>query len=178
MDGGRESLRSHIQLFPTDHGQGALPRHLDLSPSFQKALSVGVFLLALPLGTGPVLLPRAGGVGVCKHVEGPTQQPPTRTLSAGGPGWSSSWLGSENRTKPPPWRAVSPADHGVRKSPLSQPRSVSIWPDFLCLSDVARQLGNKACLHGNPPLPSVAVQWFWGPFFRPFAGMGVGSEEE
>lgn len=36
---------------------------------------MGVSLLALPMGTGPGLLPRTGGVGICKHLEGPTWQP-------------------------------------------------------------------------------------------------------
>lgn len=59
------SLTIHIQLFPSDRGQGALPTDLDPTPSFSKAPSVGVSLLALPLGTGPGLLPRTGGVGIC-----------------------------------------------------------------------------------------------------------------
>lgn len=65
----------HIRLHPSDHGRGALPTDLDPTPSYLKAPSVGVSLLALPLGTGPGLLPRTGGVGICKHLEGPTWQP-------------------------------------------------------------------------------------------------------
>lgn len=74
------SPRIHIQLFPSDHGQGALPTHLHPSSSFPKTLNVDVSLLAMPLGTGPDLLPRTSGLGICKHLEGPTQQPPTQSL--------------------------------------------------------------------------------------------------
>lgn len=77
---GRLSLRFHIPLFPSDRGQGALPTGLHPSSSFLKALSGGVSLLVLPLGTGPVLLPRTGRVGVCKHPGRSTQQPSTWSL--------------------------------------------------------------------------------------------------
>ena len=86
--GWRVLLRIHTQMFPSDHGQGALPTHLDPSPSFQKALNVGTSLLALPLGTGPASLPRTGGVGVCKHLEAPPSSSLQEALSAGSPNWS------------------------------------------------------------------------------------------
>lgn len=87
---GWVSLRIHIQLFPSDYGQGALSPLFDPSSTFQRTLSVGVSLLALPLGTGPPLLPRSGGVGVCKHLErAPPKSPLQEVFPTGKPGWPS-----------------------------------------------------------------------------------------
>lgn len=69
---------------------GSLPPLFNPSSTFQNTLSVGVSLLALPLGTGPALLPRTGGVGVCKHLErAPPNSPLWEVFPADKPGWPS-----------------------------------------------------------------------------------------
>lgn len=99
VDGrGRGSLRVHMQLFPSVSFMcRELCPHIFTPPPASRSPECGCFPLSLPLGTGPDLLSRTGEVGVCKHVEGPTQQPLHKALSAGRPGWSFCF-GGENWT--------------------------------------------------------------------------------
>lgn len=99
VDGrGRGSLRVHMQLFPSVSFMcRELCPHIFTPPPASRSPECGCFPLSLPLGTGPDLLPSTGEVGVCKHVEGPTQQPLHKALSAGRPGWSFCF-GGENWT--------------------------------------------------------------------------------
>lgn len=144
---------------------GALRTHPHPSSGFQKALSVGVSLLALPLGTRPVLLPWTGGVSA-NTLRAPPSNPLHKALSAHRPDWSPPlFWGWELNSKPLSLESNEPCwSRGQEIPTLSAKVSVQLAQLFLCgLSDAARQLWNKAHLHGNPPLPwnlgSSVVLW-------------------
>lgn len=76
---GRRSLRICIPLFPSDHRQGACPQ-VSTPPPASRGPECGCFPPSPALGHGASPVAQDWRVGVCKHLGGSTQQPPTLSL--------------------------------------------------------------------------------------------------